>query len=103
MVHVSCDLCGRDLRSKDDPHYVVKIEVYAAQNPFEITEDDLDEDHMEAVSQILQSEDEDALSEGEENGGRRILRFDLCPTCREKFVKDPLNREAALHFDFSEN
>jgi hypothetical protein len=82
---------------------VVKIEVYAAQNPFEITEDDLDEDHMEAVSQILQTEaEEESLDVG---GGpvRRTLRYDLCPVCQEKFLKDPLNREANLHFDFSEN
>jgi hypothetical protein len=31
------------------------------------------------------------------------LRFDLCPECRKKFVKNPLGREAAKQFDFSKN
>src|SRR3954454_7157990 len=52
MLHVTCDLCGKELRPGED-HYVVKIEVYAAHDPAELTEADLDEDHMEAVSQLL--------------------------------------------------
>ena len=33
----------------------------------------------------------------------RELRYDLCPECRKKFVRDPLGKEAAQKFDFSEN
>jgi hypothetical protein len=32
----------------------------------------------------------------------RKLRYDLCPACHEKFLADPLGREAQK-FDFSEN
>src|SRR5689334_18974040 len=45
MLHVTCDFCGKELRPGDDPHYVVKIEAYAAHDPAEITEADLDDDH----------------------------------------------------------
>jgi hypothetical protein len=31
------------------------------------------------------------------------LRFDLCPDCRRKFVKNPLGREVAKAFGFSSN
>ena len=31
------------------------------------------------------------------------LRFDLCPDCRKKFVKNPLGRGSAKQFDFSKN
>jgi hypothetical protein len=103
MVHVTCDLCGKELRVQEDQRYIVKIEVYAATDPFEITEEDLDEDHMEAVSELIQDDEEEALLEPQEELARQTRRYDLCPTCRKKFLKDPLNREANLHFDFSEN
>ena len=57
MVHFTCDLCGKDLTSCGDPRYVVKIEAFPGFDPTEITEDDLDEDPMEAVSQILQRDE----------------------------------------------
>ena len=55
------------MRAGED-RYVVKIEVLApAHDPAEITEADLEEDHMEAVSELLQ-EMEDA---GEADGVER--------------------------------
>src|SRR2546430_1756791 len=53
MIHVTCDLCGKSIRSGKDPHYVVKVEVFVVHEPPALTEDDLDEDHLEAVSQLL--------------------------------------------------
>ena len=77
MLHVTCDHCGKQLRAGED-HYVVKIEVFAAHDPAEITEEDLEEDHMEAVSQLLremeESEDADAVEPAS-----RHFRYDLCP------------------------
>src|SRR5437762_11879865 len=93
MLHVTCDLCGKELRPGDDLHFVVKVEVFAAQDPAEITEADLDEDHMEAVSQLLR-EMEDNLAEGDElEQARQHFRYDLCPQCRKKFARDPLGKE----------
>jgi hypothetical protein len=101
MLHITCDQCGKELRAGDD-HYVVKIEVYAAHDPAELTEADFDEDHIEEVSQLLQEMEE--LGEGEElEPPSRQFRYDLCPECRKKYVRDPLNKEAAQKFDFSEN
>jgi hypothetical protein len=102
MLHVTCDLCGKKLRPGDDPHYVVKIEAYAAHDPAEITEADLEEDHMEAVSQILRDM-EDNLAGPEMAEPYKNFRFDLCPECHRKFVRDPLGKETAQKFDFSEN
>ena len=31
------------------------------------------------------------------------FRYDLCPECHKKFVRDPLSKEPAQKFDFSEN
>lgn len=103
MVHVTCDLCGKDLRPGDDQRYVVKIEVFATHDPNQLTEDDLEDDHMEEISQLL-SDEECGLGDPEEAAsGSSHLRFDLCPSCRKRFLKDPLSREATLHFTFSEN
>ena len=70
MLHVTCDHCGKQMRAGED-RYVVKIEVFAAHDPAEITEADLEEDHMEAVSELLR--------EMEESRGSRRGRAGLAP------------------------
>lgn len=101
MLHVTCDLCGKELRPGDDQRYVVKVELFAAHDPAEITEEDLDEDHMEAVSQLLREMEENGLEDIDES--QQNFRYDLCASCRTKFARDPLGREVAQKFDFSEN
>jgi hypothetical protein len=105
MLHITCDLCGKELRAGQD-HYVVKVEVFAQHDPNQLTEDDLEEDHMEAVNQLLRDLDEDDLADAIEPS-RHHLRYDLCPECRQRYLSDPLNKtlhkEAVQKFDFSEN
>ena len=101
MIHVTCDLCGKSIRSGEDLHYVLKVEMFAAHEPDGLTEEDLDEDHLEAVSKML--------CEMEESGTESLpvpaqnRRFDLCGICRERFLRDPLGKNKAEKFDFSEN
>jgi hypothetical protein len=102
MVHFTCDLCGKDLSASGDHRYVVKMETYAGFDPTEITEEDLEDDPMEAVSQILQR-DEAVASEDLTNPVHKGFRFDLCPACHSKFLKDPLGKEFLRSFDFSKN
>jgi len=104
MQHFSCDLCGKDLIPQEDHRFVVKIEVFAAHDPRELTEADLDEDHIEAVSQMLRDLDEDDLADPETtNPTCKRFRYDLCPDCQKKFLRDPLGKEPEQKFDFSEN
>jgi hypothetical protein len=98
MLHFSCDLCGRDLILGADSRYVVKMEVYAASDPVELTEDDLDADHLEEIGQLLCEEAEDC----EPMPAFKKLRYDLCSNCHKKFLGNPLGREAQK-FDFSAN
>ena len=85
-----------------DGRFVVKIEAYPGFDPTEIKEDDLEDDPMEAVSQILQRDE--ALSSDELSSTlHKGFRFDLCPACHRKFVNDPLGKEAIRSFDFSKN
>jgi hypothetical protein len=98
MLHFSCDLCGKDLLAVADNRYVVKMEVYAAHDPAELIEEDLDADHLEEISQILADENGDC----EPAPAYKKLRYDLCSACHKRFLADPLGREAQK-FDFSEN
>jgi hypothetical protein len=102
MLHVTCDLCGKSLRTGEDQRYVVKIEAYAVNDPAEITEADLDEDHMEEVSQLLREcEENDTSAELVET--YKNFRYDLCEECHKKFVRDPMSRDKEQKFDFSKN
>jgi hypothetical protein len=105
MLHVTCDLCGKELRPGQD-HYVVKIEVFARHDPAQLLEEDLEEDHMEAVSALLRELDDEQVADGIEPARQRF-RYDLCRECRQRYLNNPLNKElhkeAAQKFDFSEN
>jgi hypothetical protein len=102
MIRYSCDLCRRELDPQDDLRYVVKIEVYAAFDPAAVDNDDEDRDHLEEIQDILERMD-DSSNEAIGDDVYQQLRFDLCPECRRKFVKNPLGRETAKAFGFSSN
>jgi len=99
MLHFSCDLCGQQLGER---RFVAKLEVYPAFDPDEFDESDLDADHLEEVSETLQKaeagEDFDL-----EDCSSKDFRFDLCPHCHQRFLKDPLGRDALRRLNFSEN
>lgn len=106
MVHFTCDLCGKDLTASGDPRYVVKIAAYAGFDPTEISEDDLDDDQMEAIAEILQREEEHPAHGSDDDGecpSYKGFRYDLCPACHRRFIKDPLNRDLLRTLNFSEN
>lgn len=102
MVHFTCDLCGKDMTAEGEARFVVKISIYAGTDPNQLTEADLDDDHMEYVAEILKQEGS-ICGEPQAPPDFKGFRFDLCPSCRRKFVKDPLSRDAVRLLDFSEN
>ncbi|MCX7700919.1 MAG: hypothetical protein N2039_08580 [Gemmataceae bacterium] len=102
MVHFSCDLCGKELLPESDRRYVVKMEVYAAADPNTLNDDDLDQDHLEALGEYLQDLEASGSPHNELPPDYKQFRLDLCSECHKKFLRDPLNKEAAK-FDFSEN
>ncbi len=102
MIRYSCDLCKRDLDPQHDLRYVVRIEVFAAMEPGR--DEDDDNDHLQEIQDILERLDD---AEDDQIGEEvcQQLRFDLCPECRRKFMKNPLGREnfAAKVAGFSKN
>lgn len=102
MMHITCDGCGKELRPEAEHYFVVKVEVFAAGAPAELTEADLDEDHMEAFGEMLREMEESSASDPVPPACQQ-LRYDLCAACRQRYLRDPLGKEAAQKFDFSEN
>ena len=102
MIHFTCDLCGKTLDAADDTRYVVKVEVYAAYDPMEVSEEDLREDRSGEMRDLL-AEMEDLDPEELESQVYKTFRFDLCPTCHEAYLKDPLAQQARLRARFGSN
>lgn len=102
MIHFTCDLCGKEMASSNGDRYVVKMEILPALDPDDGWDEELDDDPMESIAELLQR-DGDAGFDDLENQRRSALRFDLCPGCRKKFLRDPLGRETLHQIHFSEN
>ena len=103
MMHFTCDLCGKEMYPEQDPRFIVKVEVFSAHDPAIITEADLDEDHVEAVGELLREMEANPEDSSEIEPATRQFRYDLCPECQVKFIRDPLGKESAQKFDFSKN
>lgn len=98
MLHFSCDLCGQPL---DDRRYVVRMEIFPAFDASDITEADLDVDHLNAVAAEIHEMELTGVEADDANS--KSFRFDLCPRCHARYEKDPLGREALRRLNFSEN
>ena len=102
MLHFSCDFCGKDLIPGVTSRFVVKMEAYAAADPAELTDEDTDADHVEEMARLL-TEQEEAGDVSALLPVCKKMRFDLCQSCYQKFLTDPLGRENAAKLHFSEN
>ena len=102
MIHFTCDMCGKPLLTDEDVRYVVKIEVYAAYDPMEVTEDELDEDHLSDMNELVEQM-EGSETEELEDQVYKNFRFDLCPACQQRYLRDPLVRQHHLRLDFHDN
>ena len=96
-IQVHCDLCGKMIENSKD-HFRVDIEIYSHQEPACVTEEDLDQDHLEQIAIMLNDPDCSAPA-----STRSSFQFDLCPHCMNKYQKDPLSKEAEAQVHFSDN
>lgn len=94
MDGISCDICDKPLLVDEDVRFVVDIQVYAAYDPMELTQEDLAKDRGEEIKALLRRT---ATMDAQEleDGVHKRLRFDLCPECRKTYLKHPLPRAAA--------
>ena len=102
MIHYSCDRCQRLIDPEQDLRYIVKVEIQAAMEPLDSADDESDRDYLMEIQDILDGvEAGDELSISDDIYQKR--RFDLCPECYRKFVKNPVGREPAAKLGFSQN
>jgi DNA repair exonuclease SbcCD ATPase subunit len=92
MNHQTCDLCGQELRAKSEVRYEVRIEVKAAYDPLEITEQDLAQDLRAEIAKVLRQL-EGLSEEDARNEVYRQFDFDLCVACQRRYVRGPLPRD----------
>lgn len=94
MDGLTCDVCGKALLVDQPVRYEVRIEVYAAYDPLELTPDDLTRDHRAAIRRLLARME--AMDPQElEDSVHKAFRFDLCPACQRRYLRDPLRLGAA--------
>jgi len=99
MLHFSCDLCGRSI---DHERYTARVEVAPAFDPDEVTEEDLDADHLDEIAESLSELESTGDFEADALSPKKF-RFDLCPMCWKRYCKDPLGRDTARRLNFSQN
>ncbi|HON07153.1 MAG TPA: hypothetical protein PLW02_03520 [Verrucomicrobiota bacterium] len=84
-----CDRCGKPIY-KGEARYVVNMKVYAAADqPFEISGEDLLMDHIAEIERLI----EEAASMTEEELMQDVYveyKFDLCRQCQRALVSQPL-------------
>jgi hypothetical protein len=101
MIHYSCDMCKCELDPKHDTSYVVRMEVYPAPAESGGAIDE-DRDHLGDINEVLERYDEfEPDGQLPESDTYQSRRFDLCGECCKRFLREPLGRSAAPHFNFS--
>ena len=89
MIRYECDKCGRQLTANGADRFIVKIELYAAGGPIEVTTNQLNRDHTDEIRSAL---DQLAAADPDEVEDQtyRCLRFDLCADCHRVLLRNPL-------------
>ncbi|MGE0756426.1 MAG: hypothetical protein AB7F89_25795 [Pirellulaceae bacterium] len=102
MIQYCCDRCKRVLDSTDELRYVVRIEIEAK---FDGSNDEPDEDrdHLLELDEVLERLENSADVDSIDEDLYRRQRFDLCPDCYRKYLKNPLGRELSAPLGFSNN
>lgn len=84
-------------------HFVAKIEVAPAFDPEQLTEEDLDVDHLELIADLIAA----TGSTGEEDFddvAPRQFQFELCPSCSRQYMQAPLGpTRPAARLKYSQN
>ena len=89
MDRLTCDGCGAPLLVESDVRYEVKVEVKAAYDPLEITQDDLDKDPRAEMAKLIARLQHVSEAEAMDEV-YRTFRFDLCTPCQRQYLKKPL-------------
>ncbi|MEO1524056.1 MAG: hypothetical protein AAFX06_01405 [Planctomycetota bacterium] len=112
MIHYTCDRCKRTIDPETESRYVIEIDVRLAGDAPVSGEDTEDLDQLSELHDQLQREstsdstasvceiESSSWFDSEHQGPEQ---FDLCAQCYEVFTSNPLGREIAVGFGFSNN
>ena len=81
--------------------YAVRMDVRAVIDLSDEVVDE-DRDHLLEVHELLEIAEEIDCGDPEDAIYRK-MKFDLCPTCFRKFIRNPIGHEPTTEFNFSEN
>jgi hypothetical protein len=91
MDHLTCDLCGKALLADEPARYELRIQLYAAYDPLELTPEDLERDHRAEIRALLDRLEQMDPQEVEDSVYKEF-HFDLCMACQRRYRRDPLPR-----------
>lgn len=94
MDHLTCDLCNKPLLADEAVRYEVRIQVYAAYDPLELTPDDLADDRRAEIHALLDKLKRMDPQEVEDSVYKEF-RFDLCMACQRRYLRSPLPQPEA--------
>ena len=102
MIHYSCDRCQRLIESEEEMRYVVRLEIEARMGENVFADQDEERDHLLELHEILERQDGEHESAVSDEVYRR-KRFDLCASCYQEFLRNPLGQDIVKSVDFSQN
>ena len=86
---IFCKICGRRV-SPNRGHYIVRIEVFASDDPPDkLVYDNEEHDFKKAVDKILAEISETDPQEIEDSV-YKFFKFDLCRSCQREYLRNPL-------------
>ena len=104
MKHFSCDSCGKVMMADGELRYVVRMQITASGHSDSLQAADLDQNQLDAMAEYLEElEETGATLSKESSAAPSEFEFDLCPSCLQRWMKDPLGREQARKWRFSAN
>jgi len=89
MDALTCDGCGKALLADEPARYVVRIQVFAAYDPLELTPDDLAGNHRAEIQALLNRLAKADPQELEDSIYKEFV-FDLCMACQRRYLARPL-------------
>ena len=101
MIHFYCDLCQRRI-DEDETRFTVKLEAYPANDNLDADlEVEDDRDHLLEIHEALELR-QDPQGQDLDEEVYVEMKFDLCPECHRRFIRNPLGRDL-VQLHFSEN
>jgi len=88
-MKLTCDRCGKILLVDEDVRYKVRIEIFAAYDPMEVTRDDLARDNRDEMLRLVRAlagQDPERV----QDSVHRSMEFEICPACQREYLVDPL-------------